>query len=129
MERTLSISELLIAISRLREDRRVRGHAWYESQKEHWVGWLFHYNSPGGYGRKITSGRDAAFVYNHVVNPYLLSYLAQASGVTRRLAAEAARIAGSKGTLMARAGAIRRIVPWEVVQAALLANGYARFIG
>lgn len=47
MERSLSIVELLIAVSRLPEGpRRVRDVR-YESQKEHWVGWLFHYKSAG----------------------------------------------------------------------------------
>lgn len=63
---------------RLAEDRRRHRSVWYESQKEHWVGWLYHCNSPGAYGRKITSGRDARFVYNHVVCPGLLAYLAEA---------------------------------------------------
>ncbi|BFU89264.1 MAG: hypothetical protein NTAFB01_04510 [Nitrospira sp.] len=128
MEKALEIVELLIAISRLPEDRRKRGGAWYESQKEHWVGWLFHYNSPGAYGRKATAGRDAKFVYNHIVCPDLLTYLADASGVSRGLVRQAKRIASSGGTEMARAGAIRRIVPWDMVQTALLANGYARFV-
>ena len=128
MDRSLEIVELLIAISRLPEDRRKRRAAWYQSQKEHWVGWLFHYNSSGAYGRKVTSGRDAKFVYNHIVCPGLLAYLADASGVSRGLVRQVKRIATSEGTEMARSGAIRRIVPWDTVQAALLANGYARFV-
>lgn len=128
MERSLEIVELLIAIGRLPEDRRQRRAVWYESQKEHWIGWLFHYNSPGAYERKVTQGRDAKFVYNHVVCPGLLTYLANASGVAANLVRQAKRIAVSPGTEMARAGAIRRIIPWEMVQAALLENGYARFV-
>ncbi|TCZ77872.1 hypothetical protein [Lysobacter sp. N42] len=128
MERSLEIAELLIAVSRLPEDRRRKRSAWYESQKEHWVGWLVHYNSSGAYGRTTTSGRDARFVYNHVVCPGLLSYLADAAGVSRRLVRQAKRIAAGEGTEMARAGAIRRIIPWETVQGALLENGYARFV-
>ncbi len=129
MERTLDIAELLIAISRLPEDRRRRGNAWYESQKEHWVGWFFHYNSSGAYGRKVTNGRDAKFVYNHVVCPGLLAYLADASGVSRGLVRRAKQIAVAPGTEMERAGAIRRVIPWHMVQSALLQNGYARFVG
>jgi hypothetical protein len=128
MERSLEIIEFLIAISRLPEDRRRQRTIWYESQKEHWIGWLFHYNSPGAYGRKVTHGRDARFVYNHVVCPGLLAYLADASGVARGLVRQAKRIATSHGTEMARSGAIRRVVPWNVVQDALLKNGYARFV-
>lgn len=128
MDRSLEIAELLIAISRLPEDRRRRHGAWYESQKEHWVGWLFHYNSSGAYGRKVTAGRDAKFVYNHVVCPGLLTYLADAAGVSRGLVRQAKHLAASPGTEMARAGAIRRTIPWELVQEALLENGYARLV-
>jgi hypothetical protein len=128
MERSLEIVELLIAISRLPEDRRRRTRVWYESQKEHWIGWLFHYNSPGAYGRKVTNGRDAKFVYNHIVCPGLLTYLANAAGVSRGLVRQAKKFERSRGTEMARAGAIRRIIPWDTVQTALIENGYARFV-
>lgn len=128
MERSLEIVELLIAIGRLPEDPRRRGSTWYESQKEHWIGWLFHYNSPGTYGRKVTAGRDAAFVYNHVVCPGLLIYLAHASGVSRSLVTAARRAMASGGSEMSRAGKIRRIIPWSTIQSALLTNGYARYV-
>lgn len=128
MHRSLDVIELLIAVSRLPEDRRRRRNVWYESQKEHWIGWLFHYNSPGAYARKITHGRDARFVYNHVVCPGLLVYLARAAGVSRALVREAERLAVAPGTEMARAGAIRRVISWERVQQALLDNGYARLM-
>lgn len=128
MERSLEIVELLIAIGRLPEDRRRPGSTWYESQKEHWIGWLFHYNSRGAYGRKVTAGRDARFVYNHIVCPGLLTYLASASGVSRSLVSAAKRIAMSGGSEMERAGKIRRIIPWSIVQGALIANGHARFV-
>jgi len=128
MQRSLEIVELLIAVSRLTEGRRTRRSVWYESQKEHWIGWLFHYNSAGAYGRKVTSGRDAKFVYNHVVCPGLLTYLAGAAGVSPTLVRKARQIEASTGTEMARAGAIRRVVPWERVQDALIKNGYGRWI-
>ena len=128
MDRSLEILDLLIAISRLPEDRRRRSGVWYESQKEHWIGWLFDYNSRGAYGRKVTSGRDARFVYNHIVCPELLVYLADSSGVSRSLVRQAKKLATSDDNEMARAGAIRQIIPWEVVQEALLENGYARFV-
>jgi hypothetical protein len=88
MEESTEIRDLLIAISRLRQDRRVKGDAWYESQKEHWIGWLFHYNVPGAYNRKVTAGRDARFVYNHIVCPGMLTYLADASGISQRWCAK-----------------------------------------
>jgi hypothetical protein len=128
MEDSVEIVELLIAICRLPEDRRKRRSVWYESQKEHWVGWLFHYNSPGAYSRKVTRGRDAKFVYNHIVCPGLLTYLADASGVSRRLVSEAKRVEKSGNTEMQRAGNIRRIIPWSVVCKTLVDNGYLRSV-
>lgn len=128
MEDSTKIVELLIAISRLPEDRRRHRNVWYESQKEHWVGWLFHYNSPGAYSRKVTEGRGAKFVYNHIVCPGLLTYLADASGVSRRLVREAKRIEETDRKEMQRAGEIRSIIPWGAVRAALVENGYLRSV-
>ena len=66
-------SALRRAISKLPEDERTNSpKVWYRSQLEHWLGWLEKYDSPGAYGRKVTSGRDARFVYNHVVEPKML---------------------------------------------------------
>ena len=126
MEESVEIVELLIAITRLPEDRRRQRSVWYESQKEHWIGWLFNYNSPGAYNRKVTRGRDAKFVYNHIVCPGLLTYLADASGVSRQLVKEVKRIEQSATTEMQRAGEIRRIIPWSVVHKALLDGGFLR---
>ncbi len=125
MTESLDIRDLLVAISRMPEDKRVcRESVWYESQKEHWIGWLLDYRSPGAYGRKVVSGRDAKFVYNHVVCPDLLLFLAKGSGVSERLvraAREAARVAGP--TEMAQSGAIRKHIPWGVVLTALKSSG------
>lgn len=122
----MEIVDLLIAISRLPEDRRRHRDVWYESQKEHWMGWLFHYNSAGAYGRKVTKGREAKFVYNHIVCPGLLTYLADASGVSRDLVRAAKRVEQSGNASMQQAGEIRRIIPWPIVSEALLDNGYLR---
>lgn len=128
MDDSTEIIELLIAISRLPEDRRRQRNVWYESQKEHWVGWLFHYNSPGAYNRKTTRGRDAKFVYNHIVCPGLLTYLAYASGVSRRLVTKAKRVERSGKSVTQKAGEIRRIIPWNIVYTALVNNGYLRHV-
>jgi hypothetical protein len=120
MQESLSIRDLIIAISRLPEDRPINSpKKWYRTQKEHWLGWLFEYNSPGAYGRQILEGRDAKFVYNHVVQPELLIYLAKASGVPRARVVSARKILAGGGTLMHQAAEIRRLIPWEVVEEAL----------
>ena len=118
-----SIRDFLIAISRLPEDRPVRNpRKWYLTQKEHWIGWLFEYNGPGAYGRKTTDGRDAKFVYNHVVQPEMLVYLAWASGVSRTKVAAARKVLGTNQSLMRQASAIRKLLPWELVASALWPN-------
>jgi hypothetical protein len=100
MQQPLSIRDLLIAISRLPEDRPVNNpKKWYRTQKEHWIGWLFEYNGPGAYGRQTLEGRDAKFVYNHVVEPELLLYLAKASGVPSGRVASARKKLGAVGSV------------------------------
>ena len=120
----LDILDLLVAISRMKEDTRAVSTKWYESQKEHWVGWLFEYLTPGAYSRKATEQRSAKLIYNRVVCPDLLLYLAAGSGVppnTVRRAKSAARAAGP--TQMAQAGAVRQIIPWQTVLHALRESG------
>lgn len=113
-------SALRRAISKLPEDERTNSpKVWYRSQREHWLGWLEKYESPGAYGRKVTSGRDARFAYNHVVEPKMLLYLAEAAGVDSSRVAEARRYAEAGPTMMARSAWIRRHVPWPVIEAAL----------
>jgi len=124
MDDSADILDLLIAISRLPEDKpRCTPGKWYLTQKEHWIGWLFEYNSPGAYRRKATSGRDARFVYNHVVQPEMLVYLAEAAGVDRTSVARAKRVLSSDATLMQKAAQIRELIPWPVVAAALWPDG------
>lgn len=118
--RPRSPDDLRRAIAKLPEDERiVDPKVWYKSQKEHWLGWLGAYDGPGAYGRKVTSGRDARFVYNHVVNPQMLFYLVSTSGVEAAVVAEAGRYAEAGPSMMARSAWIRRHVPWDLVEAAL----------
>jgi len=91
----------------------------YGTQKEHWLNWLRDYGSPGAYGRKVTSGRDARFVYNHVVEPNMLLYLIEAVGVVGSGLVEALRYIDAGPSMMARSAWIRRHVPWEAVEAKL----------
>ena len=89
---------------------------WYSSQKEHWLGWLDEYDGPGAYDREVQEGRSAAFVYNHIVCPPMLIWLAEASGVPRStvLAAESAALA-AKDNLGSKSAAIRRIIPFQMI--------------
>jgi len=83
-----------------------------------WADWLADYNTPGHYDRKST-GNDARFAYNHIQNPEALLWLAEAAGVAA-LATQAARDeAGAERTLSAQAAAVRRNVPWSLVESLL----------
>ena len=95
------------------------GRVWYGSQKEHWLGWLFHYEGPGFYGRQRWD-RTAEFVYNHINCAPMVLWLVEASGVDTALVRRASRsiVAGNSGPT--QCSVVRRVVPWEVVEAALL---------
>ena len=118
-----SIEALLGVIRNLLADQPVHNpRKWYLTQKEHWIGWLSDYSGPGAYGRQTVVTRDAKYAYNHIVQPEMLIYLAEASGVDRKLV-KAAKQAFDKGTtLMQKSGAIRGIIPWETVATALWPN-------
>ena len=121
MPESKTVKEFIRAIERLPEDELIDSpDVWYRSQQEHWLGWLDQYDGPGAYGRKGGQNRDAKFAYNHIVNYQMLLWLADAAGLpeeTVEAAYEAARTHGP--TLQARSGAIRKVVPWEMIAEAL----------
>ena len=93
---------------------------WYRTQKEHWLGWLSCYDGPGAYGRTDWN-RDAKFIYNHIVCPPMLLWLAEAAGLPTEKIREANTAALAAGPrLPSKVGAIRRLIPWSVVEAALV---------
>jgi hypothetical protein len=117
---TKNIAALIKAIRSLPEDEAVvTPGKWYRTQKEHWLGWLSEYHGPGAYGRTTTAGRDAAFAYNHIVEPKMLLYLAAASNINPSVVAEARRMSACEKTKMAQAASIRRLIPWSLVETAL----------
>lgn len=102
-----------------RKTRRRLRKVWYRTQKEHWLGWLKHYNGPGHYGR-MKWNRSAEFVYNHVVNPVMVLWLGEASGVVKSKVLEAKRTALTAApTMMAQAAAIRKVIPWDAIESRL----------
>ncbi len=93
---------------------------WYRTQHEHWLGWLRAYSGPGAYQRKDWS-RSAEFVYNHIVNPQMLVYLAEAAKIPRaKLTQAMSEALANRSTMSSMSSAIRRVIPWPVVHAALL---------
>jgi hypothetical protein len=104
-------------------ERFLRGdesnRVWYTSRKEHWLGWLREYDGPGAYNRQ-NADRSAEFIYNHIVCPPMVLWLWEASGVPKSKVAEAQRAAlSSSPRLQSQSAAIRRIIPWEMIEARL----------
>jgi hypothetical protein len=92
---------------------------WYCTQHEHWLGWLREYDGSGFYGRQKFD-RSAEFVYNHIYNPQMLIYLAEAAGISKARVQAATRSGLACSTMPAMSSAIRREIPWPMVEAALL---------
>jgi hypothetical protein len=89
---------------------------WYSSQREHWLCWLAEYSGSGAYGRR-GRGYDAAFAYNHCGCPPMVLWLGEATGVDDDLVVgTAASARHTPGTFSAKCAAIRRIMPWSLVE-------------
>jgi hypothetical protein len=98
---------------------RTLANAWYESQKEHWIGWLGDYDGPGYYGRKNPK-RSAEFVYNHINCSPMVLWLGEASGVAKKDVAKAKRAAlRAKNNMGSQCSAIRKVIPWASIEAQL----------
>ena len=97
----------------LEEKRKV---VWYRTQKEHWLGWLREYDGPGYYCRKRWD-RDARFIYNHIMCPPMLMWLAEAAGVSRVNLMNARRRVVESRTLAAKCASFREQIPWDLVAA------------
>jgi hypothetical protein len=92
--------------------------AWYKSQKEHWLGWLGEYKGPGYYGRK-NSKRSAEYSYNHINCSPMVLWLGEASGVSKKIVGKAKRAALRTHHMGSQCSAIRKIIPWVLIEARL----------
>lgn len=118
-EKQITIRQFRNAIKALPEDEpQVKPGIWYKTQKGHWLGWLRGYSGPGAYNRKNWH-RDARFAYNHVVCPELLIYLIRNLSLPAEVAEAAEKAYATGSTMMATSGAIRKVVPWEMVYQAI----------
>ena len=118
-----TIDGLIAAIRELTSDpevpRGTQGYNNYTTQKAHWLGWLGDTPGTGSYERKTPPGKGAKFVYNRIVEPKLLLWLIEASGVDRRAVEDAKRSGAEGGRLASRSKAIRQVVPYAAVADAL----------
>jgi hypothetical protein len=101
-----------------------------DSHKEHWQGWLWQYDGPGYYNRRIPkTPRSMAYIFGHVHCSPMLLWLAEAAGVDKRLVREADRVmrrlvdAGLSDSNPKTANAFRKIIGWSLVEAALTKRG------
>lgn len=85
------------------------------SQKQHWIGWLSEYDGPGFYGRS-NGKRDARYIYGHIQCPPMLLWLAEAAGVAGELVTAAAAAVKPGDRVTTQCAALRRIIPWAVVE-------------
>jgi hypothetical protein len=63
---------------------RTPGYNNYNTQKDHWLGWLDPSAGTGSYPRRTAKDCDARYVYNHIVEPKML-WLIAAAGVSPEL--------------------------------------------
>ena len=120
---TMTRSKLLRIIRKLPEHQPIACSipppSSYDSHKDHWIGWLSHYNGPGYYGRKYHD-RSCQYVWNHLQCGPMLVWLAEAVSVDKRLVRTAALHCKTQGVREAAiCGAIRKCLPWSVVLKAL----------
>jgi hypothetical protein len=91
------------------------GYNTYTSQKAHWLGWLNPNSGTGTYVRASNPNRDARDIYNRIVEPKMLLWLAEAAGVCPSLVNSAKEDASQKMKLASKSAAIRKHIPWQVI--------------
>jgi hypothetical protein len=118
-----SIGRLVEAIRSLPSDApvpdRTPGYNNYNTQKDHWLGWLDPTLGRGSYLRSASSERDARSVYNHIGEPKMLLWLISATRIDKTLVKAAEEASWEAESLAGKCAAIRRHVPWSVVEKAL----------
>lgn len=88
--------------------------------RDGWIRWLSEYDEPGYYKRLAGMNRSAKFAYNHMANPVMLLHLIQSAGVSKDLVKLAERdYARVPENVHTQSAAIRKRVPWEVLERAL----------
>ena len=87
--------------------------------REKWLRWLKGYDTPGPFNRQPDKQHHAKYVYNHLAYPEMLLWLIESSGVEKHLLKSATIESNRVESVNAKAGAIRKQVPWDVLERAL----------
>jgi hypothetical protein len=120
----IGVAILIGAIESLPGDGRFNARSGTTATtKEQWLGWLSEYHVPGYYDRKGV-GYDARFAYNHLSNPRMLLWLAEAAGIEGETVTVAAAAAEEGKTVMQKAAAVRKCIPWTRIANALWPEGF-----
>jgi len=96
---------------------------WYKYQGEHWQGWLSEYNGGGFYGRK-NHNRSAEFVYNHIMCPPMLIWLAEVTGFESERLKVTIDKTFETNKYQRQCAIIRKEFPWSEVGQAILNTIY-----
>ena len=91
----------------------------FHNIREGWIHWLSDYNNPGLYHRKPDQDHSARYAYNHIVYPEMLLWLIRESGVNHELVRRAKSDSESFTVPRQQAAAIRKRVPWDVLEQTL----------
>ncbi len=95
-------------------------NVYWDSQKEHLLPWLDAQVTTGsGSFTRRRPNTDAKTMYMHLSCPECQLWLAEAAGVDSDLVQKAANEAKRIDKVVSRAAMIRRIVPWDVIEAKL----------
>lgn len=106
----VSIDEFMKAIQKLPSSER----------REQWLRWLNEYDEPGYYNRLPNMNRSAKFAYNHMSSPGMLLWLIQAARVKKGLVELAeSDYNRAPDNVHTQCAAIRKRVPWDVLERAL----------
>jgi hypothetical protein len=118
-----TVDWLTEAIRALPSDAKVPkgtpGYNTYTSQRDHWLGWLDPAARTGTYPRQSGNTRGARGVYNRIVEPKMLLWLARAAGISQQVIEAATIAAGQANSMPSKAAAVRKHVPWEAVAESL----------
>ena len=100
------------------------GGATYWSQRGHWQEWLSDYDGPGPFGRMVDHGRRMDGIYRRIACPPMLFWLAEAVGVAGdKLDSAFGAVMAAPARPTSRCAALRRIIPWETIEAAMVSHG------
>lgn len=92
------------------------GKALYGSQKQHWQEWLEDYARRKAEGGDAYRPRTAEFIYNRIMCPPMLYWLAEGAGVPEVYLGDAYRaVLAALPRPGSRCAALRRVVPWRSV--------------